>query len=123
MRHTVHVTWYNANQVSVTLYVDKGNGFVTDQMVTPAPVDLHKYIDAQFFGDRPHIRGKRIPVALIAKRMAANHWTIAETAYDFTLSEAEVLAALLYYEEHQDEIHQQELKEAALFNTMKRNGR
>jgi len=94
---------------------------MTDQMYTPAPVDLQKYIDAQFFDDRPHIRGKRIPVALIANRMAANHWTVAETAYDFSLSEAEVLAALLYYEEHHAEIQQQEAKEAALFDEMKRS--
>ena len=96
---------------------------MTDHMVTPTPVDLQKYIDFQFFDNRPHIRGKRIPVAMIAKRMTANHWTIAETAYDFSLSEAEVLAALLYYEEHLDEIQQQEAKEAALFDEMKqRNG-
>ena len=94
---------------------------MTDQMYTPAPVDLQKYIDSQLFDDRPHIRGKRIPVALIANRMGANHWTVAETAYDFSLSEAEVLAALLYYEEHHAEIQQQEAKEAALFDEMKRS--
>jgi len=93
----------------------EGQSNMTGQTFMPAPVDLQKYIDTQFFNERPHIRGKRIPVALIANRMAANHWTIAETAYDFTLSEAEVLAALLYYEEHQDEIQQQEAKEAALW--------
>ncbi len=96
---------------------------MTDQTYTPTPVDLHKYIEVRLFGDRPHIRSKRIPVALVAKRMTANGWTIAETAYDFTLSEAEVLAALLYYEEHLNEIQQQELKEATLFTDMKqRNG-
>ncbi|MCC6893401.1 MAG: DUF433 domain-containing protein [Anaerolineae bacterium] len=83
-----------------------------------APIDLHKYIEMRLFDDRPHIRGKRIPVALVAQRMTANGWTIAETAYDFTLSEAEVLAALLYYEEHQDEIRQQEVNEAKFFNKM-----
>jgi uncharacterized protein (DUF433 family) len=66
----------------------------------PETVDLRKYIDTQFFGVRPHIRGRRVPVAMIANRMRANHWTVAETAYDFTLSEAEVSVALLYYEEY-----------------------
>ncbi len=92
---------------------------MTDQPFTPVPVDLHKYIETRLFSDRPHIRGKRIPIALIANRMTANGWTIAETAYDFTLSEAEVLAALLYYEEHQAEIQQQELNEATQFNELK----
>jgi len=92
---------------------------MNDQTYTPTPVNLQKYVETRFFDDRPHIRGKRIPVALIAQRMAANHWTVAEAAYDFSLSEAEVLAALLYYEEHHDEIQLQEAREAALFNQMK----
>jgi uncharacterized protein (DUF433 family) len=92
---------------------------MTDQLYAPAPVDLQKYIEIRLFGKRPHIRGKRVPVALIAKRMSANHWTITETAYDFSLSEAEVLAALLYYEEHVDEIQQQENDEATFFDRMK----
>ncbi|MBI1277620.1 MAG: DUF433 domain-containing protein [Anaerolineaceae bacterium] len=93
---------------------------MSSQSYVPLLVDLRKYIETRLFGDRPHIRGKRIPVALIAQRLATNNWTIAETAYDFTLSEAEVLAALLYYEEHLDEIRQQEQKEETLFNEVKR---
>jgi len=94
---------------------------MTNQPYVPAQVDLQKYIETRLFGNRPHIRGKRIPVALIAQRLSANDWTIAETAYDFTLTEAEVLAALLYYEEHLDEIQQQERKESALFDDLKRH--
>jgi uncharacterized protein (DUF433 family) len=85
----------------------------------PDVVDLRKYIDTQLFGARPHIRGKRIPVALIVGFMKANHWTIAETSYELTLSEAEVAAALLHYEEHKDEIDEQEKEEQRLFNEMK----
>jgi uncharacterized protein (DUF433 family) len=85
----------------------------------PETVDLSKYIDTQFFGVRPHIRGRRVPVAMIVNRMRANHWTIAETAYDFTLAEAEISAALLYYEEHKEEIDQQEVEELRLYNEMK----
>ena len=85
----------------------------------PETVDLRKYIDTQFFGVRPHIRGRRVPVAMIANRMRVNHWTIAETAYDFTLSEAEISAALLYYEEHKEEIDKQEEEELRLYHEMK----
>ena len=85
-------------------------------MPASATVDLTKYIEARFFGKRPHIRGRRIPVAMIARRARANGWTVAETAYDFSLSEAEVLAALLHYEEHKETIDAQEAAEQALFD-------
>lgn len=86
----------------------------------PTTVDLRKYIEVRLFDERPHIRGRRIPVAMIVRRMSANHWTIAETAEDFALSEAEVSAALLYYQEHKEEIDQQEREEDAKFEEMKR---
>jgi uncharacterized protein (DUF433 family) len=87
---------------------------------TPAPVDLGKYIETRLFGERPHLRGRRVPVAMVVQRMRANDWTIAETAYDFTLSEAEVTAAILYYEEHKALIDAQEEAEGRLFDKMKR---
>lgn len=86
----------------------------------PQTIDLSKYIESRFFGERPHIRGRRIPVAQIARRMRLNSLTIGETAEDFTLTEAEVLAALLYYEEHQSQLDAQEAEEERLFNEMKR---
>lgn len=86
----------------------------------PTTVDLRKYIEVRLFDERPHIRGRRIPVAIIVRRMNANHWTIVETAEDFALTEAEVSAALLYYQEHKDEIDQQEREEDAKFEEMKR---
>jgi uncharacterized protein (DUF433 family) len=60
------------------------------------------------FGERPHIRGRRVPVATIAHSAHSQKWSVAELAYEFTLSEPEVLAALLYYEEHKDLIEEQE---------------
>lgn len=90
---------------------------MTDHSVT---VDLTKYIEIRLVEERPHIRGRRIPVAMIAHRMQANRWTVAETAADFSLSESEVLAALLYYQEHQAEIEQQEREESVEFDTAKR---
>jgi uncharacterized protein (DUF433 family) len=91
-----------------------------DQTQTTDPVDLSKYIEVRLFQDRPHIRGKRIPVATIVKRMRANGWTVAETAYDFSLSESEVVAAILYYEEHQGDIERQETIDSEQFDHMKR---
>ena len=87
---------------------------------TPERVDLSKYIESRLFGERPHIRERRIPVAVIAYQARANNWTIAETAWNFTLAEAEVLAAMLYYQEHQTEIDEQEAEEIRLFEEMKR---
>ena len=79
-------------------------------MVAPTPeqVDLRKYIETRHFGERPHIRGRRVPVATIAYSARSQNWDVARLAYEFTLSEAEILAALLYYEEHKAEIDAQE---------------
>jgi uncharacterized protein (DUF433 family) len=74
----------------------------------PNSVDLRKYIEINFFGERPHIRGRRIPVATIAYSAKSQGWDIAELSRQFTLTEAEVLAALLYYQEHESEIDAQE---------------
>jgi uncharacterized protein (DUF433 family) len=80
-------------------------------MQTPIPVtiDLAKYIEVRLFGDRPHIRGRRIPVATIAYSARSQDWDVADLIYQFTLSEQEVLAALLYYAEHQSMIDAQEI--------------
>jgi uncharacterized protein (DUF433 family) len=75
---------------------------------TPEKVDLSKYIEVRLFEQRPHIRGRRIPVATIAHSARSQNWGVAELASQFTLSEVQVLAALLYYEEHKDEIESQE---------------
>lgn len=74
----------------------------------PAAVDLRKYIETRFFGERPHIRGRRIPVATIAYNATGNGWSIIELMDNFNVSEAEVLAALLYYSENKDLIDAQE---------------
>lgn len=87
---------------------------------TPAPVDLSKYIETRLFVERPHIRDRRIPVATVARWQRANGWTIAETAHNFTLDEIEVMAALLYYEQHTEKLDAQEQEENRLFDDMKR---
>lgn len=74
----------------------------------PTTVNLVKYIESSTFGDRPHIRGRRVPVATIAHSASSQQWGVSELAYQFSLSEAEVLAALLYYEEHKADIEAQE---------------
>ncbi len=74
-----------------------------------APVlDLSKYIESRYFGERPHIRGRRVPVATVAYCSISQGWDVARLAYEFTLNEAQVLSALLYYEEYKAEIDVQE---------------
>ncbi len=74
--------------------------------ITPAPIDLSKYIETR--GDRPHLRGRKLPVAFVASAHETNQASIADLAYQFTLSEEQVLAALLYYREHKDVIDSQD---------------
>jgi uncharacterized protein (DUF433 family) len=78
------------------------------QAQSPAEVDVSKYVETRFYGERPHVRGRRIPVADVAYYARSQNWTVAELAYQFGLSEPQVLAALLYYAEHQSEIDKQE---------------
>jgi uncharacterized protein (DUF433 family) len=75
--------------------------------VTPDLV-LDRYIDTSKFGERPHLRGRRIPVATVAYHARDNGWDIQRLTGEFKLSQSEVLAALLYYEEHHAEIDAQE---------------
>lgn len=83
-------------------------------------VDLSKYIEVRIFGERPHIRGRRIPVATIAYNARTNGWTNAELAYNFGLNEEQVLAALLYYKEHAAEIDAQKAEYQAELDDMYR---
>jgi uncharacterized protein (DUF433 family) len=76
----------------------------------PETIDLSKYIELR--DDRPRIRGRRLPVMFIAAAEQANHLSIAELAYQFTLSEEQVLAALLYYREHKAELDAQDAADA-----------
>jgi uncharacterized protein (DUF433 family) len=71
------------------------------------------------FEDRPHIRGRRIPVEIIVSQQRLNRWSIAETAYNFSLSESEVLAALLYYAENQSLMDAQIAQSIAEHESMK----
>jgi uncharacterized protein (DUF433 family) len=86
----------------------------------PLKVDLSKYIEVRIFGERPHVRNRRIPVATIAHYAESQGWSVSELAYNFTLSEQEVLAALLYYGEHKEEIEAQEAAYQAELDEMYR---
>jgi uncharacterized protein (DUF433 family) len=90
---------------------------------SPAMLDLSKYIEVRLFGERPHIRGRRIPIATVAYNARTHGWSVAETAHNFGLSESEVLTALLYYAEHQTEIDAQEIvNQAELDEAFRRYG-
>lgn len=84
----------------------------------PATIDLRKYIDMAFYGERPHIRGRRLPVTTVAVNWEQCHLSVAELAREFSLTEEEVLAALLYYREHQIELDAQDTQEQVLFDRM-----
>lgn len=70
--------------------------------------DLTKYIDNSLMDGRPHIRDRRMPVYIIAACAADNQMSVEEIADAYTISEAEVTAALLYYEQHKADIDAQE---------------
>ncbi len=88
-------------------------------------VDLSKYIEIK--NDRPNIRGRRFPVMYLISYQKANHATLEELCDDYSLSEAEVLAAFLYYRQNKDEMDRQEAldlqEEEDLFNRYARDNR
>ncbi len=88
-------------------------------MAPQAPtIELTRYIEYRRFGSRPHLRGRRIPIAVVASAARDNPEIGIEglqIAYD--LSEIEVLAALLYYAQHQAEIDAQEAELNAKYGT------
>jgi len=86
----------------------------------PVITDLRKYIATDFFGDQPHIRSRRVSIAVIVSQKRVNQWDVGATADNFGLTEAEVLSALLYYEEHRAEIDRQIADDAAEFERVKR---
>ncbi len=69
-------------------------------------VDLSKYIEMR--DNRPNIRGRRFPVMHLISYQRKNQFTLEELCDDFSLSEAEVLAAFLYYRQHKDEMDRQD---------------
>jgi uncharacterized protein (DUF433 family) len=91
---------------------------MTDQ--TLPTIDLRKYIDTSKFGERPHIRGRRLPVSYIAADYRNYGWSVSRLAYEYSISEPEVLAALLYYEENREAIDAQDAEEVRLFDEMYR---
>jgi uncharacterized protein (DUF433 family) len=93
---------------------------MSTQEAVPTTVDLRKYIETRFYGERPHIRGRRVLVSMIAANSEGNKWSVPELAYNFGLSEEQVLAALLYYLEHKTEIDKQDIEEQKLFDEMYR---
>lgn len=88
---------------------------MTEQTHIPSSVDLRKYIDTHYFGARPHIRGRRVPISFVVSALKENHLSIAEISEVYSLTDAEVLAALLFYEEHQDLIDTQDKAEISAF--------
>jgi uncharacterized protein (DUF433 family) len=79
----------------------------------PNTVDLRKYIEVRLMGDKPHVRGRRLPVAVLAYSARDNDLNAEELAAAFDITTAQALAALLYYEENRALIDDQERSELA----------
>ncbi|HRF96616.1 MAG TPA: DUF433 domain-containing protein [Aggregatilineales bacterium] len=94
-------------------------------MMIAEKVDLSKYIEMR--NDRPYIRGRKIPIMFLVSFQKANKASVDNLCYNYTLTEAQVLAALLYYLENkeqldiQEELDKQEEKE--LFDRYARDNR
>ena len=69
-------------------------------------VDLSKYIEMR--NDRPHIRGRKIEIAFIASAQRKSKLSVEQLCEEFSLTEAEVLAGLLYHRQNQAEIDAQD---------------
>jgi uncharacterized protein (DUF433 family) len=76
-------------------------------------VDLRKYIDTQFYGERPHIRGHKLLVTFIVAASQSQGWSVDELAEQFSISAEQAAAALLYYFEHKDQIDAQDVQAEA----------
>jgi uncharacterized protein (DUF433 family) len=57
---------------------------------------------------------------MVAATAEREGMTIPQLAYEFTMSEEEVLAALLYYREHKAELDRQDEEAQKEFDEMKR---
>ena len=71
-------------------------------------INLSKYVETRYFGERPHLKGRRIPIATLAYAARDNQHDVEQLMAGFDLTEAEVLAALLYYVDHRAELDAQE---------------
>ncbi len=69
-------------------------------------VDLSKYIEMR--DGRPNIRGRRLPVSFVAKDYAEKQRSLSEIAWSYTISEEQVVAAILFYLEHREEVDTQD---------------
>lgn len=67
-------------------------------------VELSKYIEVGTTGEPPHLRSNHLPIICIANSASTQPMTVTQLAYQYSLTEVEVLAALLYYRDHKAEI-------------------
>ncbi len=70
-------------------------------------------------GGNPRIIGRRITVADIANWYIQQHRPIEELVDDFSLTHAQIHAALTYYYDHRSEIDQREADDLAEVGSLK----
>lgn len=85
---------------------------------TPATLDLSKYVETRLMGDRPHVRGRRLPVTFVAKDYFDGK-SIAEIMEEYAIAEEQVLAAILFYREHQQILDAHDAEEVRLWQEMR----
>jgi uncharacterized protein (DUF433 family) len=74
-------------------------------------IDLDTYIENRLMSGRPHIKGRRVPVNIVVG--LADVYTVSQVADDLSISVDEVLAALLYYQQHKAEVDALEAEDIA----------
>jgi uncharacterized protein (DUF433 family) len=83
---------------------------------TATQIDLSPYIEHRLFGERPHLRGRRLPVWVVAHAVLDNQGVgVPELVDAYDMTTAEGLATLLYYTQHRDEIEALEAAENEKF--------
>ncbi|MBZ0298885.1 MAG: DUF2188 domain-containing protein, partial [Anaerolineae bacterium] len=97
---TAEIIIHDRNDQLVGREVFRDQDWELETIQAISEIDWDGYIDTAFYGHRPHIRGRRILVSMIAANARDNNWPVSRLAAEFSLSEEEIRAALRYAREH-----------------------
>lgn len=81
--------------------------------------DQHIVVSPGVRGGKPRIAGRRITVADVADWHLKRHQSVDEIVGEFSLTHAQVYAALTYYYDHRVEIEEREAEENATVEVIK----
>ncbi len=91
--------------------------------MTVPVLDRHIEVDPTILGGKPHIKGHRITVQNIVTWHERMGKSADEIASEYSLTLAEIYAALSYYFDHQDEVAQSIYESKAFAEEMHRQNR